>query len=98
MPRFQRLLLEAAQSLPGSGWVWLVVERNAGLHIVTTQNNQVVSLHAIQPIFVIDMWEHAYFLDYFFDVEQYISRWFTFIDWDKAEQRFLSGQPDIRLS
>ena len=93
MQRFYKLMAEAAESLPGAGWVWLVAERNCGPHIVITQNNDVVSLKSVQPIFVIDAWEHSFFLDFQFDTEKYITTWLSFIDWDKAEERFLSSQP-----
>lgn len=88
MGAFKRLLLEAAESLPGVGWVWLVAERSGGPHIVITDNNETVDLQAVQPIFVADLWEHAYFLDDQFDKEKYMDYWFSFIDWTKAESRF----------
>ena len=88
MNAFKRLLLEAADSLPGAGWVWLVAERSCGPHIVITDNNETVDLRSVQPIFVADLWEHAYFLDDQFDKEKYLDYWFSFIDWKKAETRF----------
>ena len=91
MPRFKRLLLEAAESIPGSGWVWLVSERNGGPHIAITRDNEAVAFDSVQPILAIDMWEHAYFLDNQFDKEKYLDAWFSFIDWEKAEKRFLTS-------
>ena len=88
MDTFKRLLTEAADSIPGSGWVWLVAERSGGPHIVVTDNNEAVDLAAVQPIFVADLWEHAYFLDDQFHKEKYMDFWFSFLDWDKAEKRF----------
>lgn len=88
MQTFQRLLLEAAESLLGSGWVWLVMERGGGPHIVVTDNNEVVNLEAVQPIFILDMWEHAYFLDDQFNKEKYIDFWFSFLNWNKADARY----------
>lgn len=94
MGAFKRLLLEAAESLPGVGWVWLVAERSGGPHIVITDNNETVDLQAVQPIFVADLWEHAYFLDDQFDKEKYMDYWFSFIDWKKAESRFACSRAD----
>lgn len=88
MSAFRLLLLEAAESLPGVGWVWLAAERSGGPHIIITDNNETVDLQAVQPIFVADLWEHAYFLDGQFDKEKYMDYWFSFIDWTKAESRF----------
>jgi Fe-Mn family superoxide dismutase len=92
IPRFKQLLREAAASLPGVGWVWLVAERQGGAHIVITDNNDVVSLSNVQPLFVMDLWEHAYFLDYQFDVAQYVEVWLSFLDWEKANARYLSSR------
>ncbi len=93
--RLKRLLLEAAESLPGAGWVWLVAERNGGPHLVVTDNNEVVDLRFVQPLFVLDMWEHAYFLDDQFRKDLYLDRWFSLLDWDKAERRFLESQSGV---
>lgn len=93
MDVFKRLLTEAADSLPGSGWVWLVAERSGGPHIVVTDNNEAVDLLSVQPIFTVDLWEHAYFLDDQFQRAKYMDVWFSFLDWDKAEKRFELSQP-----
>jgi len=47
----------------GSGWVWLVKE-DANVKIVKTANADTPSVHGQHPLFVIDVWEHAYYLDY----------------------------------
>ncbi len=88
MQTFRRLLLEAAESLPGAGWVWLAAERGGSPHIVVTENNDVVNLETDQPIFILDMWEHAYFLDNQFNKEKYLDSWFSLLDWNKAEARY----------
>lgn len=95
MSAFKRLLLEAAESLPGAGWVWLVAERSGGPHIVITDNNETVDLQVVQPLFVADLWEHAYFLDDQFDKEKYLDYWFSFIDWKKAEARFEQSRTEV---
>ena len=98
MQDFQRLLIEAAASLPGVGWVWLVSEGDNNLHIVTTQNNGVVNLNAVFPILVVDVWEHAYFLVHQFDQASYIRDWFSLLDWERAEKRFLFTQTPAQCS
>lgn len=95
MDAFKRLLTEAADSLPGSGWVWLVSERSGGPHIVITDNNEVPDLRSVQPLLVADLWEHAYFLDDQFQKEKYMDVWFSFLDWDKAEKRFEMAQAEF---
>lgn len=95
MDAFKRLLTEAAESLPGSGWVWMVAERSGGPHIVVTDNNEAVDLMSVQPLFVADLWEHAYFLDDQFQKQKYMDTWFSFLDWDKAEKRFELSQSNL---
>ena len=91
MARFQQLLTEAAESIIGSGWVWLVAEGNKGIHISTTINNEVVPLHSVTPILVLDMWEHAYLTLDHFNKPSYVDTWFSLIDWARAERRYLAA-------
>lgn len=91
VPRFQQLFLEAARSIIGSGWVWLVAEGNLGIHIAITENNDVVPLASVTPVLLLDMWEHAYQTQDHFDSAKYVGTWFSLIDWEIANQRYLSA-------
>ncbi len=91
LEQFKKLLTEAAYSITGSGWVWLIMEGGEP-HIATTGNNSVVSLNSVTPIFSIDMWEHAYFPLYQFDKAAYLNNWFELVNWDRADQRYQSIQ------
>lgn len=91
MAQFQQLLTEAAQGLIGSGWVWLAAEGNRGIHIATTENNKILPLDAVTPVLILDMWEHAYLPVQHFDKAAYVDTWFSLIDWDVAEQRYLDA-------
>lgn len=91
MARFRQLFTEAAESIIGSGWVWLVAEGNRGIHIAATPNNEVVPLASVTPILILDMWEHAYITLDHFDKAAYVSAWFGLIDWAGAERRYLEA-------
>ncbi len=91
MPQFRQLLTEAAQGLIGSGWVWLAAEGGKGIHIATTPNNEVLPLDSVAPVLILDMWEHAYLPVQHFDQAAYVDTWFSLIDWNKAEQRYLDA-------
>ena len=91
MSQFQQLFTEAAESLIGSGWVWLVAEGDKGLHIATTQNNEVVALDSVTPILVLDMWEHAYLHTDHFDKAAYVDMWSSLINWTIANQRYIDA-------
>ena len=88
---FLKLLTEAAESIIGSGWVWLVAEGARGIHLATTPNNEVVALASVTPLLVLDMWEHAYLSLNHFDKAAYVDAWFALIDWDKANLRYLEA-------
>lgn len=87
MERFQELIGQAANGINGSGWVWLI-EENGELHICTTRDNEVVSLRSVSPIFIIDLWEHAYFTMHQFDRNAYLQNWFQLVNWDLADRRY----------
>ena len=53
-----------ASSVFGSGWVWLVVDKNKVLKIINTSNADTPIAYGLKPILAIDLWEHAFYLDY----------------------------------
>ena len=91
MSQFQQLLTEAADSIIGSGWVWLVAEGNKGIHIATTANNDVVSLASVTPLLIVDMWDHAYLSQDHFDKAHYVETWFALINWEAANEKYLEA-------
>ena len=91
MGQFQQLLTEAAESIIGSGWVWLVAEGNKGIHIATTINNEVVPLASVTPLLILDMWEHAYLSMEHFNKPGYVATWFSLINWDRANQLYMTA-------
>jgi Fe-Mn family superoxide dismutase len=60
---FKQEFLKAANSRFGSGWTWLVLDGEK-LRIVTTANADTPIAHGLKPVFTVDVWEHAYYLDY----------------------------------
>jgi superoxide dismutase, Fe-Mn family len=60
---FKTVFLTAAQDQFGSGWVWLVLDGDA-LAVVATANSDTPLAHGMTPLFTVDVWEHAYYLDY----------------------------------
>lgn len=78
---------KAALGQFGSGWAWLVANQNGKLEIMTTANQETpLKLH-VTPLLNIDVWEHAYYLDYQNRRADYIDRYFSIIDWDSLEKR-----------
>lgn len=60
----QNQLVEAAQRVFGSGWVWFVRHSSREFEIMTTKNGDTPLMLDVEVIFNIDVWEHAYYLDY----------------------------------
>ena len=85
--QFQKEFTTAAQSLFGSGWVWLVEDSNGKLSIVTTPNADTPMAQGLNPLAVLDVWEHAYYIDYRNRRADYIQAWWGLVDWRKANNR-----------
>ena len=79
-------LKEAALTKFGSGWAWLIADGNGKLSIIQTTNQEVPDLNQVTPILCIDVWEHAYYLQYKNKRIDYIENWFQLINWKKAEK------------
>lgn len=74
--------------LKGSGWGWLVQDTESGiLEIVTTRDQDIVPAGK-KPLLGIDMWEHAYYLQYLNDKAGYAKGIWKVINWMKVEERF----------
>ncbi|RPA95533.1 manganese and iron superoxide dismutase [Choiromyces venosus 120613-1] len=83
--------------LQGSGWGWLVKNKKTEqLDIVITKDQDPV-VGDLAPIFGVDMWEHAYYLQYFNDKASYVNGIWNIINWDTAEGRFLGRSGALKL-
>lgn len=86
--QFKTQFSAAAAGLFGSGWVWLVRDNKNGLAILPTPNAGNPIRDNKEPLLVIDVWEHAYYLDYQNKRADYISHFFDLLDWKAVESRF----------
>jgi Fe-Mn family superoxide dismutase len=85
---FQDIFNTQAKAVFGSGWAWLSVD-NAGKLIVTGLPNQDCPLsYNATPIMGLDVWEHAYYLQYQNKRPDYISAWWHVINWDMIEENY----------
>lgn len=87
--RFKELFINAAVKSFGSTYIWLVITQKGDLAIVTTKNQDNPLSCNLYPIIALDMWEHAYYLNYLNDKKQYATNWFHLINWDFIYQRYL---------
>jgi Fe-Mn family superoxide dismutase len=77
----------AATTLFGSGWAWLV-KRGGGLAVVTTPNQDNPLSQGMTPVMGLDVWEHAYYLKYQNRRPEYIANWWNVVNWDAIAKRF----------
>lgn len=80
----------------GSGWGWLVVKADGKLAITSTpnQDNPLMNVADVQgaPILGLDVWEHAYYLNYQNRRPDYIAAWWNTIDWSKVEALYAAAK------
>ena len=85
---FKDTFSTAAKSVFGSGWAWLVVGKNGEIVVMTTPNQDSPVMQGLQPVLGLDVWEHAYYLQYENRRPDYIEAWWHVVDWDKAEENY----------
>lgn len=86
---FYKRFKEEALKVFGSGYAWLVMDKNNNLNVIGTKNQDTVLDLNLCPILLIDVWEHAYYLKYNNRRDEYIDNYKKIINFDKAEERYL---------
>lgn len=88
---FKRQFIETGTKLFGSGWVWLVVDKNNTLKIIGTKDADLPLIHDQKALLVCDIWEHAYYLDYQNRRKDYVEVFLDhLVNWEFANQNFLN--------
>lgn len=93
---FKEEFTKAAGSRFGSGWAWLIVGSDGKLAVTSTpnQDNPLMDIADTKgtPILGLDVWEHAYYLNYQNRRPDYISAFFNVIDWDAVSKRYADAK------
>lgn len=84
---FKEQFTKAAVGLFGSGWVWLVSDKQHKLSIVAEPNAGNPLTKGLKPILVIDVWEHAYYIDYRNRRAAFVEAFWKLVDWNKVAER-----------
>ncbi|KAI1075374.1 manganese superoxide dismutase [Whalleya microplaca] len=93
--RFRSAFAGALLGIQGSGWGWLVREASTGqLRIVTLANQEAVVEGGDVPVLGVDMWEHAYYLQYLNGKAAYVENIWKVVNWKMAEARYVGGRED----
>ena len=85
---FQTEFTNAALSVFGSGYVWLVADAFGRLLILTSANQDCPLSENLFPLLNLDVWEHAYYLKHYNERAAYISDWFHIVNWDQAAANY----------
>ncbi|MED3925269.1 superoxide dismutase SodA [Priestia megaterium] len=85
--QFKEEFANAAKTRFGSGWAWLVVN-NGDLEVTSTPNQDSPLMEGKTPILGLDVWEHAYYLNYQNRRPDYISAFFNVVKWDEVAKRY----------
>ncbi len=89
---FKEQFTAAATGRFGSGWAWLVVNKEGKLEIMSTANQDTPISSGLKPILGLDVWEHAYYLNYRNVRPNYIKAFFEIINWNKVDELYQSAK------
>jgi Fe-Mn family superoxide dismutase len=93
---FKEAFAQAAATQFGSGWAWLCVHKGGRLEVCATANQDNPLMPGIgcggTPILALDVWEHAYYLNYQNRRPDYIEAFFSVINWSEVSKRFDAAQ------
>ncbi len=72
----------------GSGWGWLVAQPDGNLIVTSTPNQDNPLMEGHRPILGVDVWEHAYYLNYQNERGTYLDHWWNVVNWDQVQENF----------
>lgn len=88
---FKEKFEAAAKTRFGSGWAWLVVSGGA-LDVYSTANQDSPLMEGKKPVLGLDVWEHAYYLNYQNRRPDYITAWWNVVNWDKVAEVYAKAK------
>lgn len=86
--KFTETFESTAAGIFGSGWAWLMPD--ASIVVTPLQDNPIMK-GGIPPLLGVDVWEHAYYLDYFNRRPDYLKAWWNIVNWPFVEARFAAN-------
>ena len=90
--QFKEAFSNAAATRFGSGWAWLSVDADGNLNVHSTANQDSPIMEGMTPILGLDVWEHAYYLNYQNRRPDYISAFWNVVDWNKVGEYYAAAK------
>lgn len=90
--KFKEEFSNAAGTRFGSGWAWLSVDGSGNLKVHSTANQDSPLMKGLTPILGLDVWEHAYYLNYQNRRPDYISAFWNVINWEQVNENFANAK------
>jgi superoxide dismutase, Fe-Mn family len=88
----QTAFAAAASTRFGSGWAWLIVDKDGALKVTSTPNQDNPLMDVVEergtPVLGLDVWEHAYYLNYQNRRVDYIAAWWQIVNWNEVSRRY----------
>lgn len=89
---FVETFSKAAATRFGSGWAWLCVDEGGGLVVTSTANQDNPVSEGLKPILGLDVWEHAYYLNYQNRRPDYVKAWWNVVNWEQVSENFAGAK------
>jgi Fe-Mn family superoxide dismutase len=89
---FKEKFAAAGATRFGSGWAWLVVNKDGSLEVMSTANQDSPIMHGKTPVLGLDVWEHAYYLHYQNRRPDYIKAFWDVVNWAKVNELYLAAK------
>jgi Fe-Mn family superoxide dismutase len=90
--KFKESFTKAAVTRFGSGWAWLSVDKDGKLSVESTANQDNPFMIGKTPILGVDVWEHAYYLNYQNRRPDYVNAFYNVIDWKAVAERYAAAK------
>ncbi len=89
---FKEQFAKAAATRFGSGWAWLYVDGDGRLAVGSTPNQDTPWMEGKTPVLGLDVWEHAYYLNYQNRRPDYVSAWWNVVNWDAVAAKYAAAK------
>lgn len=89
---FKETFAKAAVSRFGSGWAWLQVNQDGSMAVTSSPNQDTPLMEGKTPILGLDVWEHAYYLNYQNRRPDYIAAWWNVVDWNAVAANYAAAK------